>query len=79
MSFEVTLVDDTVEWVDGADSYQHEGPMTTFLARGAPLEPGGTARHTALDSWSVKLASFRTDRVVKIRRAEERQQRVNVA
>ena len=80
MSFEVTLLDETVEWVDDADSYQHEGPMTTFFARDAPAEPGGWARHTSLDSWSVKVASFRTDRVLKIRRAEPRSQRsVNVA
>jgi hypothetical protein len=71
MSFEVTLLDATVEWVDGADSYQHEGPMTTFFVSEAPAEPGGWARPTSLDSWSVKVASFRTDRVLKIRRAEQ--------
>jgi hypothetical protein len=73
MSFEVTLLDDTRERVDGADSYQQEGRMTTFFA--------SDARHTALDSWSVKVASFRTDRVLKIRRVaeEEGPRRVNVA
>jgi hypothetical protein len=78
MSFEVTLLDDTVEWVDDADSYQHEGPMTTFFASAAPPEPGAWTRHTSLDSWSVKVASFRTDRVLKIRRVD-RARRVNVA
>jgi hypothetical protein len=73
MSFEVTLLDETCERVDGADSYQQEGPMTTFFA--------SEARHTALDSWSVKVASFRTDRVLKIRRVVEETatRRVNVA
>jgi hypothetical protein len=73
MSFEVTLLDDTREVVEGADSYQQEGLMTTFFA--------SEARHNALDSWSVKVASFRTDRVLKIRRVpdEAASRRVNVA
>lgn len=64
MMFEITLADDTVEWVDGADSWQQEGPMTTFFA----TEEG----RGRLDAWAVKLASYRTDRMVRIRRAEPR-------
>jgi len=60
MSFQVTLLDETVEWVEGADSYQQEGPMTTFF--------GSDGRRGAIDCWSVKVASFRTDRVAKILR-----------
>jgi hypothetical protein len=60
MAFEVTLLDNTVELVERADSYQQEGPMTTFFA--------SDDRHTSLNAWSVKVASFRTDRVLKIRR-----------
>ena len=60
MGFEVTLADESTEWVDGADSYQQEGPMTTFF--------GNEARRTTIDCWSVKVASFRTERIVKIRR-----------
>ena len=60
MGFEVTLADDTIEWVEGADSYQLEGPMTTFF--------GNEARRSALDCWSVKLASYRTDRITRILR-----------
>jgi hypothetical protein len=60
MAYEVTLADDTTEWVDGADSYQQEGPMTTFF--------GNDARRTSLDCWSTKVASFRTDRILKIKR-----------
>ena len=79
MSFEVTLLDASVECVDGADSYQQEGPMTTFFADVAPPDQGGWARHTALDSWSVKVASYRTDRVLKIRRVGCDERQVNVA
>ena len=59
MSFEVTLTDDTVERVDGADSYSLEGPLTTFF---------GNDRPRPLDSWSTKVASYRTERIAKIRR-----------
>ena len=59
MSFEVTLTDDSVERVDGADSYSLEGPLTTFF---------GNDRPRPLDSWSIKVASYRTDRIARIRR-----------
>ena len=62
MAFEVTLTDDSTEWIDGADSYQLEGPLTTFY-RGERPRP--------LDSWSTKVASYRTDRIARIRRREE--------
>ncbi len=60
MSFEVVLSDDTVDEVGNADSFQQEGPMTTFF--------GTDGRRGTLDCWSVKVASYRTDRIVKIRR-----------
>jgi hypothetical protein len=59
MSFEVTLTDDSVERVDGADSYSLEGPLTTFF---------GNERPRPLDSWSTKVASYRTERIAKIKR-----------
>ena len=59
MSFEVTLTDDSVERVDGADSYSLEGPLTTFF---------GNDRPRPLDSWSIKVASYRTERIARIRR-----------
>ena len=71
MAFEVTLLDNTVELVERADSYQQEGPMTTFFA--------SENRHTSLNSWSVKVASFRTDRVLKIRRVGDEGIRAVVA
>ena len=64
MSFEVVLSDETVERVDGADSFQQEGPMTTFFAR--------DGRRGTLDCWSVKMASFRTERIERIVRREDR-------
>ena len=60
MVFEVTLADSTIERVEGADSFQQEGPLTTFF--------GTDGRRRTLDCWSTKVASFRTDRIVKIRR-----------
>jgi hypothetical protein len=59
MSFEITLTDDSVERVDGADSYTLEGPLTTFF---------GNDRPRPFDSWSVKIASYRTERIARIRR-----------
>jgi hypothetical protein len=61
MAFEVTLIDDSTEWVEGADSYQQEGPLTTFYWGERPRP---------LDSWSTKVASYRTDRIARIRRDE---------
>lgn len=59
MAFEITLSDDTVEQVEGADSYSQEGPLTTFY---------GNDRPRPLDCWSTKVASYRTDRISRIRR-----------
>jgi hypothetical protein len=62
MAFEVVLDGDGVEWVDGADSYEQEGPMTTFFDNGE--------RAGGLGCWSLKVASYRTSRIVRIRRAD---------
>ena len=59
MPFEVTLTDESIERVDGADSYTLEGPLTTFF---------GNDRPRPLDSWSIKVASYRTERISRIRR-----------
>jgi len=61
MSFEVILADDSMEVVEQADSYQQEGPLTTFFDNAS--RPGG------LGAWSVKVASFRTEQILRIRRA----------
>ncbi len=66
MTFEVTTADGAIEQIDGADSYELEGPLTTFFtADGA---------HARLSAWSVRLASIRTDRIVSIRRIEDPQE-----
>lgn len=59
--FEVTLNDRTVEVVDGADAYQQEGPLTTFFAL--------RSERQVIDSWSIRLASFRTADIVAVRRS----------
>jgi hypothetical protein len=59
MAYLVQLVNDTSEVIDGADAYQQEGPLTTFF-RTAP----GRA---VIDSWSTRLASFRTADIRAIR------------
>jgi hypothetical protein len=61
--FAVTLADDTTDLVEGADAYQQEGPLTTFFAFDGN-------RHV-IDSWSVRLASYRTADIVAIRRSAE--------
>jgi hypothetical protein len=62
MAFEVTLLDNTVELVERADSYQQEGPMTTFFRRGDGRD--------VIDSWSTRMASFRTADLLAVRRRE---------
>jgi hypothetical protein len=62
MGYEVTTADGTSELIAGADTYQQEGPLTTFFR----TEPG----RRVVDCWSVRLASFRTAEVVRIRRVE---------
>lgn len=61
--FVVTLKDRSVETIDHADAYQQEGQMTTFF------------RHAdgrrIVDTWSTRVASFRTSEVLSIRRTEE--------
>ncbi len=58
--FEVLLSADRVECIQGADAYQLEGPLTTFFRLGGS--------RTVIDSWSTRLASFRTVDIVAIRR-----------
>jgi hypothetical protein len=61
-TFEVMLRDRSVVTVDGADAYQQEGPMTTFFRRGNGRE--------VIDSWSTRIASFRTADLLAVRRCE---------
>ena len=61
MAYVITLTDEGVEIVDGADAYHQEGPLTTFFR----TSPG----RAVVDCWSVRLASFRTADIRKIRAA----------
>jgi len=65
MSFVVHFEDDTTTVVDAADSYEQEGPLTTFFDRN-----GGGRLASA---FAVRVASFRTSKIVEVRReaAEE--------
>ena len=58
--FAITLSDNTTDVVDGADAYQQEGPMTTFFSHGEGRQ--------VIDSWSSRLASYRTADIVAVRR-----------
>jgi hypothetical protein len=63
MAFEVSTTDGDIERIDDADSYQLEGPLTTFF-----LADG---HHARLSSWSVRVASLRTDRILAVRRVAD--------
>lgn len=58
-SFDVTLRDGSVEHVLGADAYEPERSMTTFFR---------TDGRPTVDCWSVRMASFRTEEILAIRR-----------
>lgn len=60
--FDVVLVDGSHELVQGVDAYQQESSMTTFFRTGNGRQ--------AVDCWSVRVASFRTDQILAIRRHE---------
>jgi hypothetical protein len=59
-TYHVTLKDHTVEVIDGADAYQQEGQMTTFFATREGRD--------VVDSWSTRIASFRTSEILIVRR-----------
>ncbi len=61
-SYQITLTDRSSECIDGADAYQQEGPMTTFFRLGSG--------RNVVDTWSTRLASFRTAEVSAIRRLD---------
>jgi hypothetical protein len=64
-TFEVRFDDGREERVDDADTYQLEGPMTTFFKT--------RDRRPVVDSWSERMASFRTSTVLAVRRRAERE------
>ena len=61
--FEVTMKNRAVERISGADAYQQEGQMTTFFRT--------QGSRGTVDSWSTRLASFRTAEIIIIRRFDD--------
>ncbi len=62
MNFELSFVDGRAEVVFGADSYEQEGPMTTFFQ---------SEGRNYMDFWSLRVASFRTIDLASVRRVGE--------
>ena len=60
--FDVVLTDGQVEQILGADGYVQEGPLTTFFHSGRS--------RTAIDSWSERIASFRTAEIRRVVRRD---------
>ncbi len=58
-AFSVELTNDRVEQIKQADAYQQEGPLTTFFAV--------DSHSRGIDSWSTRVASFRTADIVTVR------------
>jgi hypothetical protein len=63
-TFTVELAGNRTEHI-AADAYQQEGPLTTFFVLDSS-DLGGFQR-TVIDSWSRRVASFRTADLVAIR------------
>jgi len=61
-AFSIELANNRVELVNGVDAYQQEGPLTTFFAV--------DSQRLVIDSWSTRVASFRTADIVTVRRSE---------
>ena len=61
-SYRITLKDRTTEDIDDADAYQQEGQMTTFFRTGSGRQ--------VVDTWSERMASFRTSEIIAIRRVD---------
>ena len=62
-TYEVHLRDGSTHEVDGVDAYQPERTMTTFFR--------SNKARKAIDCWSERVASFRTDELLVIRVSPE--------
>ena len=67
MTFQLTHADGRTETIGEADTYEQEGSLTTFFS---------TDGRGYVDSWSVRLASFRTADITSIRRLDPSTQEV---
>lgn len=61
VTFSVTLRDGGTEEVLGADAYAQEQSMTTFFR---------TDGRRTVDCWAIRMASFRTEQILAVRRIE---------
>jgi hypothetical protein len=61
--FEVVLKDGATERIEGADTYDQEGPLTTFFRTADDRR--------VIDCWSERLESIRTADIVRIRRSAD--------
>ena len=59
MVFALIFVDGRAEVVSGVDNYEQEGPMTTFFQ---------SEGRNYVDSWSLRIASYRTVDLTSVRR-----------
>ena len=62
-SYRTTLQDRSTEQTHDADAYPQAGQMTTFFRTGSG--------RNVVDTWSTRVASFRTSEVIVIRRVED--------
>ncbi len=63
-AYTVELTGSRVEHIT-ADAYQQEGPLTTFFTVGSG--------RTVIDSWSRRVASFRTADLIAVRSIDTRE------
>lgn len=61
-SYDVRLRDGRLERVERVDACRREGPLTTFVRLGEGRD--------AIDVWSTRVASYRTETVQSIRYVE---------
>lgn len=66
-TFQITLKDQSTDQIDDVDAYQQEGAMTTFFQTGS--------NRRVVDTWSTRVASYRTSEIMSIRRVAKRQDR----
>ena len=60
--FAIQLTKGETITIDEADAYDFEGPLTTFFATGSSRQ--------VIDSWSTRLASYRTADILSIERID---------
>jgi hypothetical protein len=62
-AYDITLKDRTLERIEGADAYQHEGQFTTFFRT--------RDERRLVDCWSVRVASYRSSELLAIKLVDQ--------